>query len=163
MHSNGCGSKAVKEALENIEMNVNKLVDELEDTIIIVTADHGHIDTDYVVLQNYPQICDCLVRLPSLEPRVLIFFIKEGKKEIFEEEFRNEFGDKFLLMPMEEAINNNLFGTGKHHENFRAMLGDYLAIATDDVTIYFNDERWISMHGSLTENEMLIPLIAFER
>lgn len=163
LHSNGCSSNVVKEALENIELTVNKLADELEDTLIIVTADHGHIDTDYVVLQDYPQICDCLVRLPSLEPRVLNFFIKEDKKEIFEKEFRKEFGDKFLLMPMEEAIDKNLFGTGKHHENFRSMLGDYLAIATDNLTIYFNDERWVTMHGSLTEDEMLIPLIVFER
>lgn len=163
LHSNGCSSNVVKEALENIETNVNKLADELEDTLIIVTADHGHIDTDYVLLQNYPQICDCLVRLPSLEPRVLNFFIKKDKKEIFEKEFRKEFGDKFLLMPMEEAIEKNLFGTGKHHENFRAMLGDYLAIATDNLTIYFTDERWVTMHGSLTEDEMLIPLIVFER
>lgn len=163
LHSNGCNSNVVKETLENIETNVNKIADELEDTLIIVTADHGHIDTDYVVLQNYPKICDCLVRLPSLEPRVLNFFIKEDKKEIFEKEFRKEFGKKFLLMPMEEAIDKNLFGTGKHHENFRSMLGDYLAIATDNLTIFFNDERWVSMHGSLTEDEMLIPLIVFER
>ena len=98
-----------------------------------------------------------------MEPRVLNFFIKKDKKEIFEKEFRKEFGDKFLLMPMEEAIEKNLFGTGKHHENFRSMLGDYLAIATDNLTIYFTDERWVSMHGSLTEDEMLIPLIVFER
>ena len=159
LHENGCSSNIVKEALENIEATVNKLAEELEDTLIIVTADHGHIDTDYAVLQDYPKICDCLVRLPSLEPRVLNFFIKEDKKEIFEKEFKKEFGDKFLLMPMEEAIEKNLFGTGKHHENFRGMLGDYLAIATDNFSIYFNEERWASMHGSLTENEMLIPLI----
>ena len=163
LHRNGCTSNVTKEALKDIERAVNKLADELEDTLIIVTADHGHIDTDYVVLQDYPKICDCLVRLPSLEPRVLNFFIKDGKKELFEKEFNNEFGDKFLLMPMEEAIAKNLFGTGKHHEHFRSMLGDYLAIATDNLTIYFNDERWVSMHGSLTEAEMLIPLIVFQR
>ena len=65
-------------------------------------------------------------------------------------------------MPMEEAIAKNLFGTGKHHENFRSMLGDYLAIATDNLSIYYTDERWISLHGSLTEDEMLIPFIVFE-
>ena len=145
-----------------MEATVSKLADELEDTIMIVTADHGHIDTDYVVLQDYPKICDCLVRLPSLEPRVLNCFVKDSKKEIFETEFKKEFGDKFILMPMEEAIEKNLFGTGKHHENFRGMLGDYLAIATDNLTIYFNEERWVSMHGSLTEEEMLIPLIVFD-
>ena len=162
LHSNGWGSNVVKEALENIEATVNTLVSELEDTLILVTADHGHIDTDYVALQDYPKICDCLVRLPSLEPRVLNFFIKEEKKEVFENEFNKEFGDKFLLMPMEEVIEKKLFGTGKHHKIFRAMLGDYLAIATDDLSIYYIDESWVSMHGSVTEDEMLIPLIVFE-
>lgn len=162
LHRNGCKSNVVKDALLHMEATVSKLADELEDTIMIVTADHGHIDTDYVVLQDYPKICDCLVRLPSLEPRVLNCFVKDSKKEIFETEFKKEFGDKFILMPMEEAIEKNLFGTGKHHENFRGMLGDYLAIATDNLTIYFNEERWVSMHGSLTEEEMLIPLIVFD-
>ena len=163
LHRNGCSSEVAKEELVKIEATVNKLAEELEDTLLMITADHGHIDTDYVVLQDYPQICDCLVRLPSLEPRVLNFFVKEDKKEIFEKEFNKEFSEKFWLMKMEEAIEKNLFGTGKHHENFRAMLGDYLAIATDDLTIYYTDERWVSMHGSLTEEEMLIPFIVFKK
>jgi len=163
LHRNGCSSNVVKEELANIEMIVNRLANELEDTLFIVTADHGHIDNDCVVLQDYPKICDCMKRLPSLEPRVLNFFVKEDKKDIFEKEFRKEFDDKFLLMPMEEAIEKNLFGTGKHHECFRAMLGDYLAIATDNLTIYFTDEKWLTMHGSLTEEEMLIPFIVFEK
>jgi len=162
LHSSGCASDEVKEVLKNIEACVSGLADELKNTLIIVTADHGHIDTEYAVLQDYPQVCDCLIRMPSLEPRVLNFFVKEDKKETFEKEFKREFGDKFLLMPMEQVLEKKLFGTGKQHENFRAMLGDYLAIATDNLTIYFNDERWVTMHGSLTEDEMLIPLIVFE-
>ena len=112
--------------------------------------------------QDYPALCDCLVRLPSLEPRVLNFFVKEGKHEFFVKEFNKEFGDKFLLMPMEEAIERKLFGSGTPHEQFRSMLGDYLAIAISDLTIYYNDERLVSMHGSVTEEEMLIPLIVIE-
>lgn len=162
LHRNGCGSQVVREALENMEAAVNKLAGELDDTLIFVTADHGHLDTDYVVLQDYPSICDCLVRLPSFEPRVLNFFIKEDKKEFFEREFLKRFGDKFLLMPMEEVLRKNLFGTGRHHKNFRSMLGDYLAIAADNLSIYYDDERWVSVHGSLTEDEMLIPLIVFQ-
>ncbi len=162
LHRNGCGSKIVKDALESMEATVNKLAGELEDTLIMVTADHGHINTEYVVLQDYPNICDCLVRLPSLEPRALNFFIKEDKKKFFEKEFEKEFGDKFLLMPMEEVLKKDLFGTGRHHENFRPMLGDYLAVATDNLSIYYTDESWVSLHGSLTEDEMLIPLIVFD-
>lgn len=97
-----------------------------------------------------------------MEPRALNFFVREEKKDIFEKEFNNEFGKKFLLIPMEHVIEKKLFGTGKHHENFRSMLGDYLAIATDDLSIYFNNERWLSAHGGLTENEMLIPFIVLK-
>lgn len=162
LHRNGCNAQVVKEELETLERMVKQLVDECEDTLFLITADHGHMDTEYVMLQDYPAICDCLVRLPSLEPRVLNFFVKEEKKDIFEAEFKKEFGEQFLLLSMEDAIEKNLFGTGVHHENFRGMLGDYLAIATGNLSIFYTDERWVSMHGSLTEDEMLIPLIVFE-
>jgi len=163
LHRNGCTSAVVKEELKLLEEAVEKLLDELEDTIIFVTADHGHIDTDYVMWKDYPKLADCLVRLPSLEPRVLNFFVKEGKHAFFEAEFNKEFGDKFLLMPMEEAIEKKLFGTGTPHEHFRSMLGDYLAIAISDLSIYYIEERWVSMHGSVTEDEMLIPLIVLNK
>ena len=161
LHRHGCGSDEVHEAMINMENVVAKLAGELDDTLIFVTADHGHIDNDYVVLQDYPDLCDCLVRLPSLEPRVLNLFVKEGKREYFEKEFNRLFGDKFILMPMEEAIEKKLFGTGRPHKEFRGMLGDYLAIATGNLSIFFNEERWKSMHGSITADEVLIPLIVF--
>lgn len=163
LHRYGCNSNIVKEALKDIENTISKLADEVKDTLIIVTADHGHIDTKHVLLKDYPKICDCLVRMPSLESRALNFFVKKEKKNIFEQEFKKEFSDKFSLLTMDEALERNLFGTGKYHKTFRAMLGDYIAIATDDLSIYFNNEKCVSMHGSITENEMLIPLIVFEK
>lgn len=163
LHRNGLHAPVTKETLTEIEKTVSKLAEGLDDTLLFITADHGHIDNDCAVLQDYPKICECLERLPSLEPRVLSLFVREGKEKIFEEEFNKEFGSKFLLMPMEEAIEKNLFGTGKHHKNFRGMLGNYLAIATDNLSIYYTEERWVSMHGSITEEEMMIPLIVFDR
>lgn len=60
------------------------------------------------------------------------------------------------------SVETPLFGTGIPHATFRAMLGDYLAIAISDLSIYYIEERWVSMHGSVTEEEMLIPLIVLE-
>ncbi|MCQ2483222.1 MAG: alkaline phosphatase family protein [Clostridia bacterium] len=162
LHRNGTNAEIVHKTIVELEQKVSELTQELEDTLIIVTADHGHIDNKCAVLQDYPKICDCLVRLPALEPRVLNLFVKEDKKQIFEKEFNKEFGDKFLLITMEEALERKLFGTGKEHECFRGMLGDYLAIATDDLSIYYTDEVWVSMHGSVTEDEVLIPLIVID-
>ena len=162
LHRNGCTSKVVTSGLRSIEQCVNKMVGDLEDTLVIVTADHGHIDNDVAELKDYPKICDCLKRLPSLEPRVINFFVKDGRHEEFVSEFTKEFGDKFLLMTVEKAVEKKLFGTGKHNPNFRAMLGDYIAIATGHFSLFFGNEIWKAMHGSLTEDEMLIPLITFD-
>lgn len=163
LHKYGNESDIVRQDLQNIEEKLNSLIAELEDTIVIITADHGHIDNEIVHIQDYPKIMDCLVRLPSLEPRALNLFVKEDRKAIFEEEFQKEFGDKFLLLTMEEALERKVFGTEKPGPNFMGMLGNYLAIATDSLTIYFTDEEFMSHHGSLTEDEMLIPLIVFEK
>ena len=152
----------VTQELAYLEEMITAMASELEDTLLIVTADHGHIDTDVVYLKDYPALWECLERCPSLEPRVLNLFVKEERKEFFVKEFNKEFGEKFLLMPMEDVIAKNLMGTGKNHEQFRQMLGNYLAIATGDLTILFTEEEFKSMHGSITEDEMLIPLIIFD-
>ena len=166
LHGTGCTSGSVHEALVSMEDTVRKLTDELENTLLIVTADHGHIDTDHILWQDYPDLAACLIRPPSLEPRVLNLFIKEEKKTFFAKEFNRQFGDCYLLLPMEEVIERKLFGNRNARDLFRSMLGDYLAIATDNRTIFFKseppDKWWKSMHGSVTEDEMLIPLIVFD-
>lgn len=161
LHTYGCGSTEAHDCILDLEKQVSKLVAELDDSLVVVTADHGHIDTDFVYIYDYPELYDCLVRKPSLEPRVLNLFIKDGKKDFFEKEFNRLFGEKFILMPTEEVIAKNLMGTGKHHKMFRSMLGDYLALAVSNLSIYYGDKKLVSQHGSLTEDEMLIPLIVF--
>ena len=99
------------------------------------------------------------MRTPSLEPRVLNLFVKPGREREFEERFNAAFGEDFLLMTAEQALGMKLFGTGREHPAFRTMLGNYLAIAAGDLSIYFTDERWKAMHGSLTPDEMKIPFI----
>lgn len=124
------------------------------------------MDSKGVAITDYPQIMDCLVRMPSIEPRALSIFVKEEKRNQFEYEFKKEFGDKFLLWTKEKVIESKLFGTGKEHPNFRGMLGDYLAIAVDDLSIYNTREEadfFIGVHAGLTDDEMSIPLIIIER
>ena len=162
MHNLGTGATEVHEAMIHMEEQVSKLAEELDDTLLIITADHGHIDNRTVVLQDYRTIMDCLVRLPALEPRVLNFFVKEGKEKVFEKEFNKEFGEDFMLLSMEEAIEKKLFGFREPRKEFRGLLGNYLAIAVSDLSIFFSEEPLSSMHGSVTEDEMLIPLIAFD-
>ena len=74
-----------------------------------------------------------------------------------------EFGEKFLLLTKEEVKTSHLFGPGPEHPNLDAMLGDYLAVAVSDLSLYNTAEerdRFVGVHAGLTEAEMRIPLIA---
>ena len=104
-----------------------------------------------------------LLRLPSIEPRSLNFFVKEGKKEEFKAAFLSHFSEDFDLYTKEEVIEMKLFGEGEEHPRFRDMLGDFLAVARSDLSIYYTKNIWASMHAGYTESEMIIPLISFER
>ena len=166
MHRKGCFHKDSKAVLQELEKEIEKLCENLEDTVVIVTADHGHMDSEGVTIKDYPKLLDCLVRMPSIEPRALNFFVKDGCKKQFETEFQKEFGEKFLLLTKEEVKKQKLFGTGEEHTRFDEMLGDYLVVAVDDLSIYSTKEEcdmFIGVHAGLTKEEMNIPLIVIDK
>lgn len=166
MHEKGCYGEETVKTVRELETRVQELCEELENTLIIVTADHGHADSDGVAITDYPRIMECLVRMPSIEPRALNLFVKEEKKTQFEYEFKKEFEKKFLLWTKEEVLQSKIFGTGAVHPDFGEMLGDYLAIAIDDLSIYNTREEaefFVGVHAGLTKDEMVIPLIVIER
>ena len=165
LHEKGCFSEEAGRMVRSLEDAAEKLSRELKDTLLIVTADHGHTNTKGALIQDYPSLADCLVRLPSIEPRALNLFVKEGKKDFFAAEFNRLFGDKFLLLTKEEVLEAKLFGTGKEHPLFREMLGDFLAIAVSDLSIFSDKDaikHFVGVHAGLTEDEMRIPLILVE-
>lgn len=165
IHMLGCNSIKTKEVLVDLEKQVQELCEKLEDTLVIVTADHGLIDTRGVAIQEFPKIMECFVRMPSIEPRALNMFVKEEMEGQFVTEFRKEFGNQFLLLSKEEIKSKGLFGPGDEHEKFDEMVGDYIAIATDDLSIFSSFEErdfFVGMHAGLTADEMTIPFIAID-
>lgn len=166
MHQTGCYSAESKEVVCKLEEDVEKFSTQLEDTLLLITADHGHRDSRGVSITEYPKIMDCLIRMPSIEPRALNLFVKPGREKELEKEFQKEFGESFLLLSKEDVKEHQIFGPGKEHLRFDEMLGDYLAIATGNLSIYNSveeKEKFIGVHAGMTEDEMRIPLIVVER
>ena len=168
LHKYGCNSNEAKEFVKNAEEKIEQMCKQLEgsDTLIIVSADHGHKDIENVYsILDLKEIEDCLIMPPSLESRAITFFVKENKKEEFEEIFKAKFEGEFMLFTKEELLNRNLLGFGTPHKKVDDFLGNYIAIAIADSIIkletYTSKEKANkkSTHCGFTPNEMEVPLI----
>lgn len=170
LHKYGCTSKEVKEMVINAEKQIEKMKKELsDDTLIIISADHGHKDIHKVYnLLDYPEIQECLIMPPSLESRVLAFWVKEEKKQKFEELFKKEFSNDFLLLTKEQVLEKELLGVGEKHKKVDDFIGNYLALSISDAIIpietYLAEGKTVkkSTHCGLTKEEMEVPLIVIE-
>ena len=163
---------------------VEKMCQVLKDTIVIVTADHGHINLNYRFVSDHPQLLKMLVRPISIENRAACFYVKEEYREQFKEEFYKAFGKDFLLFSKTSALENNkkafgkdfllfskaevlekkLFGEGQAHRKFEEFIGDFLAVAIGDQGIAYSpkSQQFLSNHAGMTKQEMMIPFIVFE-
>ena len=162
MHAKGCFAEVSVNELRWIEQQIEELCEELEDTLLLITADHGMMDSIGESITDYPEILECLERMPSIEPRALNLFVKPEKRRRFEMLWKEAFSGKFLLMKKEEVLGMELFGPDPS-ERFYGMLGDYLAAAVDVYSLYNSErekERFIGVHAGLTAVESEIPLIA---
>ncbi|MGI6238326.1 MAG: alkaline phosphatase family protein [Christensenellales bacterium] len=164
MHEHGVGSPEAIAQFELIDAQLKRLSERMEDTLLIVTADHGLINAKPVDIARMPEILDCLIMPPMIEGRAAAFYVKPHRKAAFERRFAEAFGDKFLLLSREDIYRTGIFGRGARHPKFDDFIGDYVACATGDASIAFSvpaSERHtlVGVHAGLTEDEMLVPVI----
>ena len=166
MHKTGSASLRTREVLLTLESAVENWSAKLEDTLLFITADHGHLDARGDVITDYPDLMDCLLRLPSIEPRTLNFFVKPGRGDDFATAFSAHFGGDFTLLTREQVLKTHLFGPEPDHPQLPALLGDYVAVAQTERTI-FNTHRQkevlIGVHAGGTSRENRIPLLVIKR
>ena len=166
MHRTGTMSAETHDLVVSIEEKVRELASGLSDTLLLITADHSHVDSKNLCILDYPEVLNCLVRLPSIEPRTLNLFVKEEYRDAFPAIFRKHFGDAFLLLTREEVLREKLFGPGDDRPGLREMIGDYVAAAVSDISIFNTHLEAQAMpggHAGLTAEETRIPLIVIEK
>ncbi len=165
MHDFGPDDTKVKELIQIRNDKVEQLCKKLNDTIIIIIADHGHKEVEHIYLKDYPKITEMLERTTSLEQRAVSFKIKKDYKEQFAQEFNENFGKEFKLYSKLEIIENHLFGDGQENELFREAIGDFIAIAenSNKCIITEGDEVLRSQHAGYSDDEIYVPLIIIDK
>ena len=166
MHDLGTKHERISCDIRQINDSVESLCRSLSDTLVIVTADHGMVDTEWRYIKDYPDLADCLLRQPSIESRAMTFFVKPGMKTEFESAFNAHFGDYYILYTKEKALDTGLFGPGTPNTRAVGFIGDYFAIATGNVSIESTPSKdhdvFKAAHAGMTYDEMTVPFIVFE-
>lgn len=167
LHKYGTTSEEAKSFILDAERKVKELANKLpEDTLLFVSADHGHKDIEKAYsLLEYPEIQECLYMPISLESRVVSFCVKENMRKEFEERFNNLFKDEFLLMTKEEFLERSFLGFGDKHPKIDEFLGNYIALSTSSSIIiiesFLAEGKPVkkSTHCGLSKEEMEVPVI----
>ena len=168
LHKYGTDSNEAKDFVLSAENLIQNMCNTLgDDTIVIVSADHGHlnIENPHSIL-DYPEILECLYMPVSLESRAVTFWVKDDMKKVFEERFNSLLKDEFMLLTKDEFINQkHLLGYGKKHPKVDEFIGDYVALSISNSIInietYLTEGKKIKMstHCGLTKEEMEVPVI----
>lgn len=172
LHKFGTTSEEVKDFVRETEQKIEKMVEGFDkDTILIISADHGHKDIEKAyTLLDYPEIQECLIMPASLESRVLTFWVKEEMKDIFVKRFNNVFKNEFWLMTKDEFINKHHFlGYGNKHYKIDDFIGNFVALSVSGSIIkletFLVEGKPIkkSTHCGLTKEEMEVPVIVVKK
>ena len=168
-HTYGVGHKKTTQHFHQIDSGFSALLESLKgsNSIVVLTADHGLIDTckdKLVYLEDYPAIKDCL-RLPLCgEPRACFCYLKSGYETTFVKLVKEQLHSVCDVMSVDELIEQGYFGLGRPHPELKNRVGDYVLIVKENYVIKDKllgekDFSQVGVHGGVSEKEMLVPLV----
>lgn len=169
-HGYGIASAQCTAHFERLDEALRTLARQLSgsDTALVVTADHGFIDSppsQQVCLNDHPALMDCLDGPLWGEWRVAYARIKPTRHDEFEDRFRDVLGEHFHLIPSGDIVDAGLFGPAvKPSPRLRERVADYTIMGKGNWSIHdrIDSERThhlIGMHAGVTADEMLIPKV----
>ena len=168
-HEHGIHSAEVADAFAALDAAFAQLVDvaRSNDSLVIVTADHGFIDTSAeqtIDLDDHPALRESLLLPLCGEPRAAYAYVRAGREAAFQDTIHERLADRVQLFKSEDVVRQGWLGPGEPHPALRDRLGDFVLIPRGNSILrdwLKGEERHthIGVHGGLSAAEMIVPLV----
>lgn len=164
-HRRGSSSQAWRHQLAIIDMFAARLREALPvQTALVVTADHGMVDIDLglrIDVDSEPELLDG-VGVFGGEARFRHLYCDVGAVDDVALRWRDRCGAAAWVVTRDEAIEEGWFGSVD--SQVRPRLGDVLVASGSDLAVvsasrFPHEASLRGLHGSLTADEMLVPLL----
>ena len=171
-HEHGVASRRTREHLRQIETQLGRFLKAIAgtDTLLLVTADHGFIDTAperSLLLNDQPDLAQRL-RLPLAgESRLAFVHAKPDQRVALGAGLAEFLGDRATVVSGEQFIAGGFFGPGEPHPALAQRVGDWVVAMADGWTLRDRlpgEQPFspIGVHGGLSAAELNVPLALFE-
>jgi hypothetical protein len=132
---------------------------------LLLPSDHGQVATTVqprFQLAQHPNLTRGLHCSPTGEARLAYLYLKPGRAEMVREYIAREWPDAFTWLDSGDALRAGLFGPGTPCEQAASRLGDAVLVSHGPAYLWWADkpDTLLGRHGSLTADEMLVPLLA---
>lgn len=168
-HEFGCNSARVNTHFAELDEAFGALLNGLAgtNTTVLVTADHGFIDTDasrVIQLSDHPVMQASLVLPLCGEPRTAYCYVHPDKQRQFTDYVESEFADYAELKPSKMLVDEGYFGRGEVHPQLYDRIGHYTLLmkgnyVLKDILLGEAPFAHIGVHGGISTQEMYVPLI----
>ena len=163
-HGHGCNSEDWLRQLIRVDAMCERLRDALpDDVVLVITGDHGMVDVPaghQVVAEDEPELMAGVTALAG-EGRFRQLYVDQEDPRRVAARWRGVLGDRAWVRTRDEAVDEGWFGpvAGDLRDRYGhvlvALRGDWAVMTRQ----YPRELTLVGMHGSLTEAEMLVPLL----
>jgi hypothetical protein len=140
-----------------------RLLDVLpQEAALVLTADHGQVD----VADRWRSLAplEPLTRACAGEGRFRYLYAERGAAAELAEAARDLFGHEAWVLTREALVDEGWLGARPPGSNARRRIGDVVLAAREPVAYVDpalpRESHLVAAHGSLTPEEMLVPLVA---
>jgi hypothetical protein len=171
-HEHGVDSAQAGDSLRRFDQGFERLLSALRgtDVTLVVTGDHGLLDApsdEAIELEHHPRVAQLLERPLCGERRAAYCYVEKSRRAEFEARVQEDLGERVELHASGSLMAAGLFGPGPAHPRLASRIGDYVLIPRGRATIkdWLPGEkryRQIGVHGGLSPDEMLVPLVIAE-